>query len=519
MQRYAYPRIGARPVDEITTADLVHVLLPIWHTKRETARKVKTRMGIVMRYTIVEGHRSDDPAGPALAAALPRHNGIPPKHLASLPHGELAAALARLSATHPWRPKMACLLFIAATVARSGEARLATWDEIDLDAKTWTVSAERTKTSRMHVVPLSSVALASLEAVRPDGGEPSGLIYELGVTKGASAAAGAEEGKAPLDFNYEPHGTVTRGQMAAFITRALAHTSARPAGVSAQYAGSDVVVSVRDDDFQPRPNVDVDLFKTDTGGVDLAFGADGTCGEVVTVAGSGALCEIDGADPITGGYLHGSEVLADTLLHVTAPHASLPYHHGRRCPGGRRPRDRLYCFEFPAAPPICSGTPSHGALALGAPSPGPHSEQQRHQNPSSDVDHGQHHPPQRLAGNRDDGCHYEPADRDHRGAVLAASHQIDRLHEGLLLHVAAMLRVSHEVVDDGRSRVDVELVQQVWRRQRTRVVLAVRDPVNFLLVRLRRKIGHQARRGDEQASSATRIESPTCCHACAATTS
>lgn len=177
LQRYAYPRIGARPVNEITTADLVHVLLPIWHTKRETARKVKTRMGIVMRYTIVEGHRSDDPAGPALAAALPRHNGIPPKHLASLPHGELAAALARLSATHPWRPKMACLLFIAATVARSGEARLATWDEIDLDAKTWTVPAERTKTSRIHVVPLSSVALAVLEAVRPDGGERSGLIF------------------------------------------------------------------------------------------------------------------------------------------------------------------------------------------------------------------------------------------------------------------------------------------------------------------------------------------------------
>ena len=40
------------PVDQVTTADLVRVLLPIWHTKRETARKVKTRMSVVMRWAI-----------------------------------------------------------------------------------------------------------------------------------------------------------------------------------------------------------------------------------------------------------------------------------------------------------------------------------------------------------------------------------------------------------------------------------------------------------------------------------
>ena len=166
LQRYAYPRIGAMPVDEITTADLVRVLLPIWHKKRETARKVKTRMGVVMRYAIGEGHRSDDPAGPALTAALPRHHGAPTKHLASLPHGELAAALARLDARARWRSTMACLWFIAATVARSGEARLASWEEIDLDAKIWTVPGGRTKTGREHVVPLSPVAMAALDEAR-----------------------------------------------------------------------------------------------------------------------------------------------------------------------------------------------------------------------------------------------------------------------------------------------------------------------------------------------------------------
>ena len=85
-------------------------------------------------------------------------------------------------------------------------------------------------------------------------------LYELGITKGASAAAVQDPTKAPLDLNYEPAGTIDRGQMAAFITRALAHTSVRPAGVSAQYDGTEVVVSVRDANFQPKSNVLVDVF-------------------------------------------------------------------------------------------------------------------------------------------------------------------------------------------------------------------------------------------------------------------
>ena len=126
-------------------------------------------------------------------------------------------------------------------------------------------------------------------------------LYELGVTKGASAAAVQDDTKAPLDTNYEPAGTVNRGQMAAFITRALAHTSARPAGLTAQFDGADVVVSVRDDDFQPMANVVIDVFHTDTNGVDLAFRGDGSCGEVDKIASSGQhLCEIDGSDQITG---------------------------------------------------------------------------------------------------------------------------------------------------------------------------------------------------------------------------
>ena len=174
LERYAYPALGSTPVDQITSADLVRVLVPIWHSRPETARKLKTRLGVVMRWSIAAGHRADDPAGPAVAAALPRHTA-PTKHFASLPHAKVAAALAALDASpRLWRPTVVCLRFLAATATRSGEARFATWAEIDLDSRTWTVPARRTKTNREHVVPLSTAALAALDETRrySDGSGP-----------------------------------------------------------------------------------------------------------------------------------------------------------------------------------------------------------------------------------------------------------------------------------------------------------------------------------------------------------
>ena len=96
LERFAYPAIGRMRVDQITTADLLRVLQPLWHTKRETAKKVANRLGVVMRWAIAEGYRTDDPAGPALTAALPRNAAKPVEHLPSLPAAELAEALARL---------------------------------------------------------------------------------------------------------------------------------------------------------------------------------------------------------------------------------------------------------------------------------------------------------------------------------------------------------------------------------------------------------------------------------------
>ena len=142
-------------------------------------------------------------------------------------------------------------------------------------------------------------ARASVHAV--NDAEISAL-YELGVTKGASPAAVPDDTEPPLDFNYEPEGTVDRGQMAEFITRALAHTSVRPAGVTAQYDGAEVVVSVRDGRYQPVPQAAVDVFWATADRAGRALLANGACRlSAVTQADQSSYpCEIDDTDPVTG---------------------------------------------------------------------------------------------------------------------------------------------------------------------------------------------------------------------------
>ena len=71
----------------------------------------------------------------------------------SLDHSLLGAALANIRDSNaPWAEKC-CLIFAAFTCARSGEARRATWDEVDMATSIWTIPSSRMKTSTLHRVP------------------------------------------------------------------------------------------------------------------------------------------------------------------------------------------------------------------------------------------------------------------------------------------------------------------------------------------------------------------------------
>ena len=170
---YAYPRLGAKRVDWITASDVMAVLNPIWHDKPETAGKVRQRISTVMSWAIAQGYRADNPAGEAIAAALPKRNGVT-KHSRALPFAEVGEAVEKIAglALAALSTRLA-FRFLVLTAVRSGEVRGARWDEIDVDKAVWTISGERMKTGREHRVPLSSAAVAVLDeakAIAPSAG-------------------------------------------------------------------------------------------------------------------------------------------------------------------------------------------------------------------------------------------------------------------------------------------------------------------------------------------------------------
>ena len=175
LRDYAMPRIGRKRIDEITTSDVMAVLLPIWTAKAETARRVRQRIGTVMKWAVAKGHRPDNPAGAVLGAALPKHGGAR-KHFRALPHSEVGAALDTVRTSSAWALSKLAFEFLVLTAARSGEVRGARWEEVDFENAIWTVPAERMKAARKHRIPLSPRATGVLRRAK-ELADGSGLVF------------------------------------------------------------------------------------------------------------------------------------------------------------------------------------------------------------------------------------------------------------------------------------------------------------------------------------------------------
>ena len=115
--------------------------------------------------------------------------------------------------------------------------------------------------------------------------------YELGITSGVGDGT-----------SFNPTGYVPRRDMATFITNALAHSNARPAGLTAQQVMGGIIVSIRDASFAPVANAEIDAFSHDTADAARAFNDDGTCSQRFgsAVEAGTVKCTIDPVDPVTG---------------------------------------------------------------------------------------------------------------------------------------------------------------------------------------------------------------------------
>ena len=182
LEKRALPAIGAMRVDQIAREDVLRILTPIWTRHPEVARKTRQRIRAVLAWAQAHGYVEHNAAGEGIDGALPT---MPKqkRHYRALPYQEVAAALETIETSRASLAAKLCLRFVVLTAARSGEARAATWNEIDEDARLWVIPADRMKAGAEHRQPLSDAALAVLaEARKLDDG--SGLVFPSPMRRG-----------------------------------------------------------------------------------------------------------------------------------------------------------------------------------------------------------------------------------------------------------------------------------------------------------------------------------------------
>jgi integrase len=174
LKTYAFPALGDMAVGDISTADVLKAIEPIWITKTETASRVRGRIEAVLGWAQVRGYRSGD--NPArwrghLDQALPKRSKVAPvEHHPALPYAQLPEFMVELRRREGVAAQ--ALQFTILSCGRTDETISARWEEIDFKEAMWRVPAGRMKGDKAHNVPLVPAAVAVLEGlVREEGGE------------------------------------------------------------------------------------------------------------------------------------------------------------------------------------------------------------------------------------------------------------------------------------------------------------------------------------------------------------
>jgi integrase len=178
LDNYAYPHIGDLPVSRIDVPLVLQCIEPLWSAKAETASRLRGRIESVLDWAKVRGYRHGE--NPArwkghLNHLLPeRSRAKRVKHHPALPYTEVASFVAKLK---PYEGVSARALEVTIlTALRTSEVIQSTWNEIDLNAKAWTIPAERIKGNQEHRVPLCDRVVSILKALPRERGNPHVFI-------------------------------------------------------------------------------------------------------------------------------------------------------------------------------------------------------------------------------------------------------------------------------------------------------------------------------------------------------
>ncbi len=184
LQAHVFPRIGTRPIADITAADLLSVMRKIEEHGEEIAHRLLQVCGQVFSYAVITQRVSSNPTVSLRGALKP----VVKNSHAFLKPNELPEYLKKLEAYDGALQTRMALRFLLLTFVRTGELRGAAWSEIDLDKAEWRIPAERMKMRDPHIVPLSCQAITVLKEMKPISGnwqyvfpnqhKPSGQMSE-----------------------------------------------------------------------------------------------------------------------------------------------------------------------------------------------------------------------------------------------------------------------------------------------------------------------------------------------------
>jgi len=182
LKQHAFPHIGERDVSSISVEDIIAVLKPIWERIPETASRVRQRIEGTLDYAAAPSRRWRSTENPARWKGVLEHELAPTSKVKKVSH---YPSLPWQQAPEFWRALqrrdgMAALVtqFVILTACRSGEARQATWNEIDLERAIFTLPGTRTKNRHLHQIALSTAAVEILRSVRPlSSGRPDDLVF------------------------------------------------------------------------------------------------------------------------------------------------------------------------------------------------------------------------------------------------------------------------------------------------------------------------------------------------------
>jgi integrase len=203
--RYVLPSIGSLPMRQITPAHVLSIVKQIEHPT--AARTAMRLIGAVSRLAVATLRADTDPTAP-LRGSLDSHET---EHHRALKAPELADFVRGID-TMPCEPATKAAFKLALwSLMRSKEVIGARWDEFDLEARTWTIPAERMKMREEHIIPLPHQAIAMLQEMQLLAGHLELLFPNRKDRRRAAAHTMLRRPLEKMNATFSPHSIRSTG--------------------------------------------------------------------------------------------------------------------------------------------------------------------------------------------------------------------------------------------------------------------------------------------------------------------